>query len=207
MNFKDLKSAEDRECEVCHKKRYVLKCYCLILCDSCSKTIRKLLLSGVILKCSTGYNNCVINTSSPQCPKCLIKKSLKKGMNLLCLNVSERFYLYLDELCIKKYLRYPDDLIQRLLCGEFHAVRSEIVKLFESKKKLMTYFVDTIEPTCSNSTNNLEFNHPSTNSSTVQSVQSIVDSFYLNETSHTIEICFKPGRGPLPVRDPDAKKL
>ena len=79
-----------------------------------------------------------------------------------------------------------------MLNGEFYAVRSELVNLFESQGILsIIYPLETNQPTSSNSANNLDSNQTSTS---LSSFQSIVDSYYINETSEAIEICSKQSK-------------
>ena len=107
----------------------------------------------------------------------------------------------LDKSIETKSFRYPDDLIERILNGEFYAVRNELVNIFESRGLLIRDApVKTTQPTSSNSVNNLDSNETSTSSS---SVESDFESYYINESLETIEICSKE----LSVTDSDSDGL
>ena len=205
MNDNQSKSAESKNCAVCHKQRSLAKRYCIILCYTCYAKIRNYLLSNDSLRCSTGRNNCVTNWASPHCSKCFTKKCLEKGVNILCIKISTSCDLTLRKSCSTKSLRYPDDLIRRLLNGEFSAVRSELAKLFQSKGMLtILSSVETTQSTSSSSANNLDSNPTSTS---LSSFQSLAESFYLNETIETIEICSTELQPARPVTDSDSDEL
>ena len=104
-----------------------------------------------------------------------------------------------------EFLLYHDDLIRRLLNGEFYAVRSELAKLFQSKGMLtILSSVETTQSTSNSSANNLDSYPTSTSSS---SVQTLPESFYLNETIETIEICSTELQPARPVTDSDSDEF
>ena len=126
-------------------------------------------------------------------------------MNILKIRDSTRDSFTLGEACNKTSVQYPDVLIKRLLNGEFYAVRSELAKLFQSKGMLtILYPLETTQSTSNSSANNLVSYPTSTSSS---SVQTLPESFYLNETIETIEICSTELQPARPVTDSDSDEF
>ena len=112
---------------------------------------------------------------------------------MYCVKESKKRDYFIPRYFKTKYLRHSDNLIRRLLNGEFYAVRSELIfntnyaSLFESQGLMLRrYPAETTQPTSSNSLNNKDSNQTSRSSS---SFQLSIESLYHNKTLEIIDIC------------------